>query len=778
MASQSVSRVIRHLPHILATFSIGLLALPCCAIDNDVAFFEERIRPLFHRYCTECHNDDDPQGGLSLESAEGWMDRDVINIENPNTSRLLKAVKQEDKELVMPPAESGKRLSNREIEDLEHWIRAGARDPRSKREAPLGPKRRAKTFTITEHDLAHWAYQPIVRDPPSLHEANDTALHPIDKRIQFQLQRLGIASNPRASPRELVRRATFDLWGLPPTYDDVLAFEQQPTEEAWDKLIDRLLDSPHYGERWGRHWLDVVRYAETNGYERDGPKPNAWRYRDYVIRSFNQDKPYDRFLTEQLAGDWLIEQDPVYGTPESEPWKEAIIATGYFRLHIWDDEPDDTEAAELDDLDDIVATTSISMLGLTIGCARCHDHKFDPISQQDYYAILDLLRDIDPYGLSKKGGGGRGTGKIERFLVEQSKVDAWNATNVEKTAAPFETALSIQPPAQRKPTHVLHRGDYANPRQLVSPAIPVLFSSVSGAKEQGDLVPVLRHRLDFARWITHPSHPLTARVIANRIWQKHFGEGIAQTTDDFGYTGLAPANRELLDWLASELIQNGWSIKSLHRTIMRSEAYRASSSRQKTAASEADPDNRWFWRQNLRRLDAEAIRDSMLVYANALNDKRNGPSVFPSLSDEIKSTANPVSIHNWVASPESDQNCRSVFLAVKRSLKDPLLESFDFVNSHSPVGIRTVTTTGPQALMLLNDRFVTSHAEGLLRRVEPEPSTERRLIKLWQIVFQREPTSNELSGAESYLTQLDDARGAWVSLCRALLNSSEAIYVD
>jgi Protein of unknown function (DUF1549)/Protein of unknown function (DUF1553)/Planctomycete cytochrome C len=604
-------------------WGILLLFLPATvlAAEPPEQFFEAKIRPLLVDRCVECHSDKDPDGGLSLESKEGWAERDVIVTGDPEHSKLITAVRFQDSSLQMPPVLSGKnRLSENEIQLLERWIREGAVDPRSSRVARSGPKLRAREFKITEQDLSHWAYQPIRNS--SLKWPDKAPSEVIDLLIDDKLQPLGIQRSSRASPRELVRRAYFDLWGLPPDPEAVRTFESDPSDAAWRALIDKLLASPHYGQRWGRYWLDWVRYAETNGYERDGNKANAWRYRDYVIDSFNRDKPYDRFLIEQLAGDLLIGEEQLTVEQTPERWKDAVVATGFFRLHVWDDEPDDTEAAGLDDLDDIMVTTGAAVMGMTTGCNRCHDHKFDPLSQVDYYSMLDMFRDIDPYGLSKKGGGGRGTGHISRYLCAEQELDAWRseqqkkieaieakitaASDAEKVALqeqlkqvkeqqpPFDQALAVNPAQARKATFVLARGDYQTPQQQVTAAIPQFFETlrskhshdaVQGAEKADQAKPLtidsvahpsVRNRLDFSRWLTDPQHPLTARVLANRIWLNHFGSGIVPTPDDFGYTGLAPKNEELLDHLATQLQRGGWSIKQLHRRIMNSQAYRMS----------------------------------------------------------------------------------------------------------------------------------------------------------------------------------------------------------
>ncbi len=785
-----------------------------CADDR---FFEARIRPLFIAHCFPCHTDAQADGGLSLESRQGWAGRDVIATDAPGDSLLLKAVRGELPDLQMPPTDSEQqRLSAAQISDLEQWIRDGAVDPRARVSTSSGPERRAREFRITDKDLKHWAYQPLTSTQPD-DRIRRTSAELVDYWVEAKLSANGLRSLPAATPRELVRRAYFDLWGLPPEPEVMEQFTANPSDEAWAALIERLLASRHYGERWGRYWLDWVRFAESNGYERDGPKPHAWRYRDYVIESFHTDKPYDRFLEEQLAGDLLLADSKQTITESSVASRDAIIATGYYRLHVWDDEPDDSLAAEFDELDDVIVTTGAAVMGLTIGCARCHDHKFDPISQTDYYSLLDLFRDIDPYGTTIRGGGSRAPGRIESWLCDKGELEKWAKEQDERLATlelavkespeeqrealqaqilllrdqrpPFEQALSIQVRAGDRPvTHVLARGDYHSPLHSVSPAYPTVFHELGWLPPSIDSVTVdqaPRNRLDFARWLTGPAQPLTARVLANRIWLNHFGRGIVETPDDFGYTGLLPANVELLDYLAQELIDNHWSIKHLHRTIMNSNAYRQSSSRASSVAQEnaaKDPDNRWFWRQNLRRLDAEAIRDSFLKHAGVLHPKSGGPSVFTDLPSEIRDTANPISISFWGSSPTEEQNCRSVYLFVKRSLRDPILEAFDFANSHSPVGQRPITTVAPQALALLNDTFVRRQAEHLASRtlnVSHDP--QQRVTSLWWIVWQREPTEAELESALSFVSA-QSTNGSdterWVALARVVLNSNETLFVD
>jgi hypothetical protein len=786
----------------------------------DDRFFETRIRPLFIDHCFPCHSDEQADGGLSLETREGWVNREVISPGSPDQSSLLQAVRGQLPDLQMPPPDSQQiGLTAEQIDDLEKWIREGAVDPRSRSATSHGPERRARQFRITEKDLSHWAFQPLATARLEANTNRDSAAF-VDRLVEAELAEHGLQASPPATPRELVRRAYFDLWGLPPEPAVVEQFSANPSDEAWAALIDRLLASRHYGERWGRYWLDWVRFAESNGYERDGPKPHAWRYRDYVIDAFHTDKPYDRFLEEQLAGDILSANSEQTSNTGSTARREAIIATGYYRLHVWDDEPDDSQAAEYDELDDVIVATGAAMMGLTIGCARCHDHKFDPISQADYYALLDLFRDIDPYGTTIRGGGSRATGQIETWLCDVAELEHWTKAQHEQLLGlerqlqdaseatknelqmqivalrdqrpPFEQALSIQPRRGERPvTHVLARGDYQSPLQPVTSAYPEIFRRLGwlGLSPSNQLsekeTEAPRHRLDFARWLTGPAQPLTARVLVNRIWLNHFGKGIVETPDDFGYTGVLPSNDALLDFLAQDLIKNRWSIKSVHRTIMNSKTYRQSSAQVgATAQTNAgiDPANRLFWRQNLRRLDAEAIRDSFLKHAGVLHPKSSGPSVFTDLPTEIRDTANPISLSFWGTSPADEQNCRSVYLFVKRSLRDPILEAFDFANSHSPVGQRPITTVAPQALVLLNDSFVRRQAEHLAERtLIDSDAPERRVGALWRIVWQREPTATELESALSFLREDSgnrDEKTRWIALARAVLNSNETLFVD
>jgi hypothetical protein len=697
--------------------------------------------------------------------------------------------------------------------------------------AQTPPQLRSGKFVVSDTDRTYWAFQPVVRPAvPHVSRGKQHATgfppHSIDAFILARLEEKNLAMNPPTTPRELVRRASFDLIGLPPTPEEVATFEQNPTDAAWGQVIDRLLASPHYGERWARHWLDLVRYAESNGYERDGAKPHAWRYRDYVIRSFNADKPYDQFVREQLAGDELVEELLAKAAVTTDQWRDAIIATGFYRLHVWDDEPDSTLAAEYDDLDDIMVATGTAFLGLTIGCARCHDHKFDPISQADYYSMLTFFRSVDPYGLHKTGGGGRGTGKIERPLAMPDEVQRWETEKQQRisalqaqvaaatepetkksieaelkkckdAAAPFDFALAVAENGSKPvATYILARGDPNSPRAEVRPAFPEVLGLPAPPLPQRlpDASSTGRRRV-LAEWIASRQNPLTARVTVNRLWQYHFGVGIVPTPDDFGQTGIRPANQPLLDYLAAEFVASGWSIKRMHKLIMTSRAYRMSSAinlpntNNNASALAIDERNLLLWRQNLRRLEAEAIRDTMLAVSGTLNPKQAGPSIFPTLPKEVHGTQDSAG-KGWVDSPASEQNRRSIYLVVKRGLKVPLLECLDFANGASPVGARPVTTTAPQALMLLNDSFVQGQAAAMAERLDREAgkTEEARIHRAFRLALQRGPTMSELQAGQSLLADQrqrarheganDPAHVALKSFCRALLNLNEMVYVD
>ena len=785
-------------------------------------YFEKRIRPLLVKNCFECHGEERQKAHLRLDSISsilaGGDSGPALLPGQPEKSLIIAAVRQGDADLQMPPK---KKLTERQIADLTEWIKMGAPWPGEER-------RRAQhsAFQITEQDRAFWAFQTIRRPALPQVERIDSVANPIDLFILSKLEAEGLAPNPPATRRELVRRAYFDLIGLPPTAEQIADVEQDKSPGAYEKLIDRLLSLPQYGERWGRHWLDVVRYAQSNGYERDDEKPMAWRYRDYVIKSFNEDKPYDRFMLEQLAGDEL---------PDSN--FDSVIATGFYRLGVWDDEPDDKGMAIFDELDDFVSTTGTTFMGLTLGCARCHDHKFDPISQADYYQFLSFFRNVRPHENAKYSFDSasytpletpdnirrwhekqesklkpleaqlaalqtqtatrkqlikeaqkqakqfedqlassqidqeqvqvlthleRARNEVKRLQAEAKPTEEENKklqeqiSRVQKETAPFEWALSARENSSKPiATHILTRGNAATPGAEVQPAfLSVLGGQRPEVKQRPPDSKTTGLRLALAEWIASADNPLPARVMANRIWQHHFGRGIVKTTTDFGRTGIAPTHPELLDWLATKFIESGWSVKQMHKWIMLSSTYQMSSQNQNSPALDADPGNDLVWRQNLRRLEAEAIRDTVLSISGRLNLMMAGRGFFPHLGGEVISGAsNPGA--GWEISGEAERLRRTVYTFVKRTMLAPVLENFDYSNTTSPLGERPVTTVAPQALMLLNDAFLNQQAmaftKRLIREAESEPG--QQIKHGYRLALGREPHEREMRIALDYLQQ-------------------------
>ena len=508
---------------------------------------------------------------------------------------------------------------------------------------------------------------------------------PIDAFIRVRLEAEGLTPAPPADRTTLIRRLTYDLTGLPPTPAEVDAFVADRAPDAFERLTDRLLASPHYGEKWGRHWLDLVRYGETNGYERDSAKPFAWRYRDYVIASLNHDKPYDQFVREQLAGDEIAP-----GAAES------LIATGFYRLGIWDDEPADRELARYDGLDGVLATTAQVVLGMSINCARCHDHKVDPIPQRDYYRLLAVFHNVT-----------HSNGK------DLKKVKAADGPPIEVMSV-AERGLAV--------THVLLRGNPALHGDRVEPGVPQILGGSSFASEE----PRSRRRA-LAEWLTDPRNPRTARVMANRIWQYHFGRGIVPTPNEFGGLGEPATHPELLDWLASELVDGGWTLKRMHRMIALSSVYRMSSQGRGPALA-LDPANRWFWRFPMRRLTAEEVRDSILSVVGILNLKAGGPPVYPPIPPEVMQ-GQSVPGQGWTVSSPQESARRSIFVHVKRSLLVPILATHDSADTDLSCPVRYTTTVPTQALGLLNGSFANEQAarfaERLMRDAPAETSKAR-----------------------------------------------------
>jgi hypothetical protein len=660
---------------------------------------------------------------------------------------------------------------------------------------------------IKPEDRQHWAFQPVRKpSPPAVKDAT-WVRNPIDAFILAPLEAEGWKPASPAAPRALLRRLYLDLIGLPPTLTEQEAFLKDRSPAAWERLIDDLLARPAYGERWARHWLDLVRYAESNGYERDATRPWIWRYRDYVIQAFNDDKPYDRFILEQLAGDEL---------PDANA--DTLIATGYYRLGPWDDEPADPKEDRFDQLDDMVNTTSLTFLGLTLSCCRCHNHKFEALTMHDYYRMVAFFTPLErPTSGRTERDLPAGTRHEIARLAERDKTLPWlvRASLAHRllptgvpNAAPFDTSTValrhvvpdlprgyfLHEPTPKAPdTHLLIRGKAARPGPKVEPGLPAVLVRQQPQMPSPGPHTSLR-RLTLARWIASPDNPLTARVIVNRVWQQHFGEGLVRSPSDFGVMGRAPTHPELLDWLAGWFVDNGWSLKKLHRLILTSNTYQMSKTWNKDYAAK-DPENLLFWRFPYRRLEVEAIRDSMLAVSGKLNRTMYGPSMHPFVPKEaLAGHSDPDKI--WPTFDESTASRRTVYAHIKRSMVVPLLETLDLCDHARPSDRRAVTTVAPQALMLFNGDFVNRQArhlaERLVREVGDDPA--KQVERAYLLALCRPPTErerqtmlrflehetaslrNEASGAS---TSQDATRShAQRQLCRVILNLNEFVYPD
>ena len=602
--------------------------------------------------------------------------------------------------------------------------------------------------------LDWWSFQKITR--PEIPKSDKVMLQkPIDAFIRSKQQKNNIQPSPLSSPEVLIKRVYYDLVGLPPSYERVQNFIFNKSDNAYEKLVDDLLGSSHFGERWARHWLDVVRYAETNGYERDEVKPNIWKYRDWVIKAFNSDMPYDQFVKEQLAGDEI-----------DIPTESSVIATGMLRAGTWNDEPNDPQEYKYERLEDMVDVVSTAFLGLTVRCARCHDHKFDPIPQVDYYRMAAAFwgGTIDPGDRSEMGG-------PNDKQLGFKKVFGW--TDVHKNPPPIHLLINGDPD---KKSFIVQPGHLSLVKHLNRPIEdPPKDSKTSWRRRQ------------LAEYITHTDNPLTSRVIVNRIWQHLMGKGIVTTPNNFGFKSASPTHPELLDWLASEFVEGGWSMKKIIKMIVMSETYKQSSTHPNNMeCTQIDPDNRLLWKRNIRRMDAEVLRDSLLQVSGDLNLKMGGESFYPSLAPEVlegfsrKSSA-------WTPSPDKDQLRRSIYMISKRHLLIPFMKAFDFPSSEKPCGNRNRTTVVSQSLAMLNNQFIHSRSSNLARVLIQEHGEDKDAIfNAWKQIFSREPKPHELEASlkhyhkqQSYFSEKDNSRLlALSSVCHVLINSNEFLYID
>jgi hypothetical protein len=620
--------------------------------------------------------------------------------------------------------------------------------------APLGK------YTAAER--RHWAFVP--RGNPAIPKFTNAADRAwaktaVDAFVLDRLKKASLRPSAKASRSTLVRRLYFDLTGLPPTPKEISDFVADRSPDAWSKLVDKLLASPHYGERWGQHWLDVVRFAETDGFEYDTHRRDAWRYRDYVIRAFNNDKPYDRFLLEQLAGDEIA--------PKEE---ETLIAAGFNRLAPLRKNAGNQEVASSRNevLTEMTNVVGAAMLGVTLGCARCHDHKFDPIRQSDYYRIQAYFAAAQEKDVTKateeEQKAWRAT--VEPLEAEMKKVRSMMrgkkgearkalekqvAELQEKMPEPLPALFSVGNDATKKTAvHMLARGDYQNKGDRVGMR-PLGVLLPDGAPELPENTP--NPRTELAKWIVAPDNPLTARVMVNRIWHYHFGRGIAGTPNDFGRMGERPSHPELLDYLANEFVASGYSVKHIHRLILKSNTWQQSSATKPTVlAREKDPGNKLLWKFSRRRLEAEEIRDAMLAAAGNLNPEAGGPSVMIPIEQELINALYKPS--QWqVARDPAEHQRRSVYLIYKRNLRLPFMEVFDAPDLQVSCARRESSTHAPQALELLNGDIANKQAEAFAERLEKEAGENplKQIELAYRLVAGRAPTLKERQIAAAYL---------------------------
>ena len=605
----------------------------------------------------------------------------------------------------------------------------------------------------------HWAFQ-LLHDaaPPVVHDAawvrND-----VDRFILAKLEAAKLRPSPEADRATLIRRVTLDLIGLPPSPEEVAAFVADESPQAWERVIDRLLASPHYGERWGRHWLDLARYADSSGFHNDLDRPHAWKYRDYVIRSFNEDKPWARFVAEQLAG------DEVDGADE-----QSLIATGFCRNGPSNDDnmgktPEALAQYRADQLDDVISTTGAVFLGATIGCARCHNHKTDPISTNDYYSLFAIFNGTQKFG-----------------LVPGTEDAAGKKVKVDPTV---QIQGLVENGAQVPVAHVLRRGLAANPAEEVGPAVPAVLASF--AKEPlrfpepgADAKTSLRRRT-LAEWIASPENALAWRVLANRVWQHHFGKGIVATPSNFGFSGAAPTHPELLDFLARQLVANGGHLKPLHKLLLMSATYRQSSQHRADAVA-SDPSNSLLARMNLRRMEAEAVRDSILAASGKLNAQPGGPGIKPRLRPELLDASQR---NKWPVIEKEDERHwrRSVYIYTKRQLLMPMMELFDAPTTTDSCAARLSSVVPTQALVLMNDEFVEEHAAFLAERAmrESENDPQRAVGRMFLLTMSHAPDAERMKEALAFVHSREaegNRTSALADLAHVLLNSSEFIHIE
>lgn len=787
---------------------------------EQLQFFEQRIRPVLAKECYECHSTgaNDIKGGLTLDTRKGILEggssgEPTLVPGEPARSRLLIALEHKDEDLSMPP---NKQLPRDVINDFRRWISMGAPDPRD------GDPQELERLAASARARAHWAFQPPVMPATPAVEPSHWPNNPIDRFILARLNQKGLQPVPDASPAALIRRIYFDLIGLPPPPDAVKEFVRRPSQEAVERMVDRLLASPRFGERWSRHWLDVARYAESSGKEFNFTYPHAWPYRDYVIRAFNNDMPYNQFVREQLAGDLL----PARNQQEKE---QQQLATGFLAIG-----PKRHNAGravfQMDLVDDQIQATSKAFLGLTTGCARCHDHKFDPIPTEDYYAMAGIFLSTDTlYGTVKKQYSRHPTDLIPYGPNAEALDKSYQAhlSRQQKTREELDKAEKALQSLKDKEKKKRNEQQLAEAKAKVkklkeqlkqqeeNAPIPPLYAmgvresdktvaaqiSIGGdpgnrgnrvdrgflsAVQVSDPPPIPEDgsgRLALAEWITRPENPLTARVMVNRVWDHLMGRGLVPTVNNFGALGDPPSHPDLLDYLAIQFMEDEWSVKRLIRSIALSHTYQLST-RPNPANQAIDPANTWFWRMNPRRLEVEPLRDAMLTISGDLELSPPKGSTVTELGQQLARTFDYEEIN-------PDSRHRSVYLPIVRHYEPRMFQEFDFAASSLVVGKRSVTTGPQQALFFLNSDFVLEQARKTAGRLNQEITGDvhAKIRTAYEWILNRPPSPAELAAVEDFLKKAEtslreNAKNArernkqiWTSFLQTLFSSAEFRYL-
>ncbi len=732
---------------------------------EQLAFFESHVRPLLVKRCYECHSpqSDQFEGGLRLDTRAGIRaggdSGPAVVPGDIDRSLLMSAIRYDGIE--MPP---DKQLPDSEIDILQRWIRMGAPDPRD------GPAATGSSSIDLARASQFWSFQRVGDPLPPQVKAQDWSNTSIDPFVLNKLEATGLQPAPGASRAELIRRMAFDILGLPPTPDEIDRFVADNSPDAIERLVDRLLASPRYGERWGQHWLDVARFAETEGFEYDRTVLGAWRFRDYIINALSGGMAYDQFLTEQVAGDELPTQN-----------HDTLIAATFHRLGAVRRNAGNQEVAGsrnevLTERTDIIGS---AVLGLTIACARCHDHKFDPISQRDYYSLQAYFAashenevplvspdDFRRWQQTASATQKKIDGLKKELALQTGAVEAATMRQIEALEKQLPEPVPIISTVRNEfdkqtPIHVLKRGEWSMPGDKAAPNVPAILQQALAAAQVGsahgpkvDTVADLNSpRQSLARWLTEPTNPLTARVFVNRIWLYHFGRGIVASPNDFGFNGQRPSHPELLDHLARRFIDSGWQIKPLHRLILLSSTYQQSSaSPMRQKAIQIDPNNALLWRFTKRRLSAEELRDAMLSVSGQLSLVAGGPSIMlPVEQPLIDQLYNP---SQWQVSADPSQNARrSVYLIAKRNLRLPFMEVFDQPTLTVSCARRESSTHAPQALELLNGQISNQLADAFADRLMREAGQDlsRSIEIAYRLVAGREPTAVERQLAAGFL---------------------------